>query len=208
MAVLNFKGNGEKLRCYISVNLFFLFLCAVSTWIIRILPKNIYAAVIFKITVFTFFQLFEFVLCSAFYNETKNLYGLLKTFFKKFFFKILIFSQIKLIVFTCLLFLLRIFLQKESITGNIFALIILTLFFFLFFSCFWFFAEAQIKDKTFFCNLKNSFYLFFNNPFFTFRVFFVNMLYAIISGFLFFIFPGIAGMCFNYCKSYKKIKGE
>lgn len=200
----------KKNRCnHIFLNLFFVCLCAGLLLVVRILPKNNYTANIFKMICFTIFQLFEFTLCNIFFEKTdykKKIYVAFKNSFKKIFFHGVLFSILKITAFIILLFLLRSFLQKENTAGYAGAFIILSLFFFLSFSAFWFFAEFQNGEKDFISNLKNSFKVFLYNPFFTCKVFFVNSAYAFISIFTFFIFPGISGIMFRYCRFYKELQ--
>ncbi len=199
----NLKRQNKKdlLQC-ILLNLCFIFICAILFFIVRFLPKNNYAAIVFKITCFIVFQLFELTACGIFYTsnysaqnkkEKKNVQGIA-------------ISALKLSIFIPLLQALRFFLQKENITGNVFAGIVLFIFFFCRFSLFWFFTELQNSEKKFFCNIKVSFQLFILFPFFTFKVFLKNILYVCISCFTFFIFPGICGIIKNKCISYKNLK--
>lgn len=195
------QNKKDSLQC-ILLNLRFVFICTILFFIVRFLPKNTYAANAFKITCFILFQLFKFAVCGVFHTscnsaqnkrEKKSMQGVA-------------ISALKLSIFIPLLSALRFFLQKENLMGNFFAGIVLCMFFFCSFSLFWFFAEFQNSEKKFFYNIKESCKLFMLFPFFTFKVFFKNILYIFISCFTFFIYPGISGIIKNTCRSYKKLR--
>lgn len=196
------RQNKKDLPQCILLNLCFVFTCAILFFIVRFLPKNNYAAIAFKISCFILFQLFELAVCGIFYASCNSVQNKKE---KKIVQGIAL-SVLKLSIFIPLLHTLRFFLQKENITGNIFAGIILFIFFFCSFSLFWFFAEFQNSEKKFFYNIKESFHLFILFPFFTFKVFLKNIVYLCISCFTFFIFPGISGIIKNKCISYKNLK--
>lgn len=172
-----------------------------------ILPKNYFTAIGFNISFYIIFQIISFALYSFYYKEDKANIKSLIAGVKENFIEALIISVIKLSIISALIFLLRYFLKLKTITGYFFSVLILFIFFIFELFLFWYPALAcfQNKNKGIIGNLKKSFYLFFDNSFFTYKILFFSTLKLLISFPTLFIFPGITGIIFYIAENYKLI---
>lgn len=172
-----------------------------------ILPKNYFTAIVFNISFYIIFQAISFALYSFYYKEDEANIKSLISGVKENFIEALIISAIKLSFLSALIFLLRYFLQLKTITGYFLSVFILFIFFIFELSIFWYPAiiTFQKKNEGIIGNLKKSFYLFFENSFFTYKIVFLSALKLFISFPALFIFPGITGIIFYIAENYKLI---
>ena len=172
-----------------------------------ILPKTYFTAIVFNISFYIIFQIISFALYSFYYKEDKANIESLISGVKENFIEALIISAIKLSFLSVLIFLLRYFLKLKTITGYFFSVFILFIFFIFELSLFWYPAiiTFQNKNEGIIKNLKKSFYLFFENSFFTYKIVFFSALKLLISFPALFIFPGITGIIFYIAENYKLI---
>ena len=172
-----------------------------------ILPKTYFTAIVFNISFYIIFHIISFALYSFYYKEDEANIKSLIAGVKENFIEALIISAIKLSFLSALIFLLRYFLKLKTITGYFFSVFILFIFFIFELSLFWYPAiiGLQKKKKGIICNLKKSFYLFFENSFFTYKIVFLSALKLFISFPALFIFPGITGIIFYIAENYKLI---
>lgn len=172
-----------------------------------ILPKNYFMAVGFNICFYIIFHIISFALYSFYYKEDEANIKKLIAGVKENFIEALIISAIKLSFLSALIFLLRYFLQLKTITGYFFSVFIIFIFFIFELSLFWYPAiiNFQNKNEGIIGNLKKSFYLFFENSFFTYKILFFSALKLLVSFPALFIFPGITGIIFYIAENYKLI---
>ena len=172
-----------------------------------ILPKTYFTAIGFNISFYIIFHIISFASYSFYYKEDEANIKSLIAGVKENFIEALIISAIKLSFLSALIFLLRYFLKLKTITGYFFSVLILFIFFIFEFSLFWYPAIScfQKKNKGIIKNLKKSFYLFFENSFFTYKILFFSTLKLFISFPTLFIFPGITGIIFYIAENYKLI---
>ena len=189
------------------LNIIFIFLLILFIFMPVILPKNYFIALGFNISFYIIFQIIIFALYSFYYKEDKASIKSLISGVKENFIEALIISVIKSSFLSALIFLLRYFLKQKTITGYFFSVFILFIFFIFELSLFWYPALAcfQNKNKGIIGNLKKSFYLFFDNSFFTYKILFFSTLKLLISFPALFIFPGITGIIFYIAENYKLI---
>nr|WP_255817088.1 hypothetical protein [Treponema putidum] len=172
-----------------------------------ILPKTYFTAIVFNISFYIIFHIISFALYSFYYKEDEANIKKLIIGVKENLISALIISAIKLSIISVLIFLLRYFLKLKTIMGYFFSVLILFIFFIFELSLFWYPAiiTFQKKNKGIICNLKKSFYLFFENSFFTYKIVFFSTLKLLISFPALFIFPGITGIIFYIAENYKLI---
>ena len=172
-----------------------------------ILPKTYFTAIVFNISFYIIFQIISFALYSFYYKEDKANIESLIAGVKENFIEALIISAIKLSFLSVLIFLLRYFLKLKTITRYFFSVLILFIFFIFGLSLFWYPAiiTFQKKNEGIIKNLKKSFYLFFENSFFIYKILFFSALKLLISFPALFIFPGITGIIFYIAENYKLI---
>ena len=172
-----------------------------------ILPKTYFTAIGFNICFYIIFQAISFASYSFYYKEDEANIKSLIAGVKENFIEALIISAIKLSFLSALIFLLRYFLKLKTITGYFFSVLILFIFFIFELSLFWYPAiiTFQNKNEGIIKNLKKSFYLFFENSFFTYKIVFFSALKLLISFPALFIFPGITGIIFYIAENYKLI---
>ena len=189
------------------LNIIFIFLLILFIFMPVILPKTYFTAIVFNICFYIIFQAISFASYSFSYKEDEANIKSLIAGVKENFIEALIISVIKLSIISALIFLLRYFLKLKTITGYFFSVLILFIFFIFEFSLFWYPAiiTFQNKNKGIIGNLKKSFYLFFDNSFFTYKILFFSTLKLLISFPTLFIFPGIAGIIFYIAENYKLI---
>ena len=189
------------------LNIIFIFLLILFIFMPVILPKTYFTAIVFNISFYIIFHIISFALYSFYYKEDEANIESLISGVKENFIEALIISAIKLSFLSVLIFLLRYFLKLKTITGYFFSVLILFIFFIFELSLFWYPAiiTFQKKNKGIICNLKKSFYLFFENSFFTYKILFFSALKLLISFPALFIFPGITGIIFYIAENYKLI---
>lgn len=189
------------------LNIICIFLLILFIFMPVILPKNYFTATVFNISFYIIFQAISFALYSFYYKEDKANIKSLISGVKENFIEALIISAIKLSFLSALIFLLRYFLQLKTITGYFLSVFILFIFFIFELSIFWYPAiiTFQKKNERIIGNLKKSFYLFFENSFFTYKIVFLSALKLFISFPALFIFPGITGIIFYIAENYKLI---
>ncbi|AIN94886.1 hypothetical protein JO40_13185 [Treponema putidum] len=189
------------------LNIIFIFLFILFIFMPVILPKTYFTAIVFNISFYIIFHIISFALYSFYYKEDEANIKKLITGVKENLISALIISAIKLSIISVLIFLLRYFLKLKTIMGYFFSVLILFIFFIFELSLFWYPAiiTFQKKNKGIICNLKKSFYLFFENSFFTYKIVFFSTLKLLISFPALFIFPGITGIIFYIAENYKLI---
>ena len=189
------------------LNIIFIFLLILFIFMPVILPKTYFTAIVFNICFYIIFQAISFASYSFSYKEDEANIKSLIAGVKENFIEALIISVIKLSIISALIFLLRYFLKLKTITGYFFSVFILFIFFIFEFSLFWYPAIScfQKKNEGIIKNLKKSFYLFFENSFFTYKIVFFSALKLLISFPALFIFPGITGIIFYIAENYKLI---
>lgn len=189
------------------LNIIFIFLLILFIFMPVILPKTYFTAIVFNISFYIIFHIISFALYSFYYKEDEANIESLISGVKENFIEALIISAIKLSFLSVLIFLLRYFLKLKTITGYFFSVFIIFIFFIFELSLFWYPAiiTFQKKNKGIICNLKKSFYLFFENSFFTYKILFFSALKLLISFPALFIFPGITGIIFYIAENYKLI---
>ncbi len=189
------------------LNIICIFLLILFIFMPVILPKNYFTATVFNISFYIIFQAISFALYSFYYKEDEANIKSLISGVKENFIEALIISAIKLSFLSALIFLLRYFLQLKTITGYFLSVFILFIFFIFELSIFWYPAiiTFQKKNERIIGNLKKSFYLFFENSFFTYKIVFLSALKLFISFPALFIFPGITGIIFYIAENYKLI---
>lgn len=172
-----------------------------------ILPKTYFTAIGFNISFYIIFNIISFASYSFYYKEDEANIKSLIAGVKENFIEALIISVIKLSIISALIFLLRYFLKLKTITGYFFSVLILFIFFIFELSLFWYPAiiTFQNKNEGIIGNLKKSFYLFFENSFFTYKIIFFSALKLLVSFPALFIFPGITGIIFYIAENYKLI---
>ena len=187
------------------LNIIFIFLLILFIFMPVILPKTYFTAIVFNISFYIIFHIISFALYSFYYKEDEANIESLISGVKENFIEALIISAIKLSFLSVLIFLLRYFLKLKTITGYFFSVFIIFIFFIFELSLFWYPAiiTFQKKNKGIICNLKKSFYLFFENSFFTYKILFFSALKLLISFPALFIFPGITGIIFYIAENYK-----
>lgn len=197
----------KKKKEIFFLNIIFIFLLILFIFMPVILPKNYFIALGFNISFYIIFQIISFALYSFYYKEGKAKIKSLITDVKGNFIEALIISAIKLSFLSAVIFLLRYFLKLKTVTGYFFSVFILFIFFIFELSIFWYPAIAcfQKKNKGIIGNLKKSFYLFFDNSFFTYKIIFFSAIKLFISFPALFIFPGITGIIFYIAENYKLI---
>lgn len=197
----------KKKKEIFFLNIIFIFLLILFIFMPVILPKTYFTAIGFNISFYIIFQIIIFALYSFYYKEDKANIKSLISGVKENFIEALIISAIKLSFLSALIFLLRYFLQLKTVTGYFFSVFILFIFFIFELSLFWYPALAcfQNKNKGIIGNLKKSFYLFFDNSFFTYKILFFSALKLLVSFPALFIFPGITGIIFYIAENYKLI---
>ena len=189
------------------LNIIFIFLLILFIFTPVILPKSYFTAIGFNISFYIIFQAISFTLYSFYYKEDEANIKSLIAGVKENFIEALIISAIKLSFLSALIFLLRYFLKLKTIMGYFFSVLILFIFFIFELSLFWYPAiiTFQNKNEGIIKNLKKSFYLFFENSFFTYKIVFFSALKLLISFPALFIFPGITGIIFYIAENYKLI---
>ena len=197
----------KKKKEIFFLNIIFIFLLILFIFTPVILPKNYFIALGFNISFYIIFQIISFALYSFYYKEDEANIKSLIAGVKENFIEALIISAIKLSFLSALIFLLRYFLKLKTVTGYFFSVFILFIFFIFEFSLFWYPAIAcfQKKNKGIIGNLKKSFYLFFDNSFFTYKIIFFSAIKLLVSFPALFIFPGITGIIFYIAENYKLI---
>ena len=197
----------KKKKEIFFLNIICIFLLILFIFMPVILPKNYFTAIVFNISFYIIFQAISFALYSFYYKEDEANIKSLISGVKENFIEALIISAIKLSFLSALIFLLRYFLKLKTITGYFFSVFILFIFFIFELSLFWYPAiiTFQNKNEGIICNLKKSFYLFFENSFFTYKIVFFSALKLLISFPALFIFPGITGIIFYIAENYKLI---
>ena len=197
----------KKKKEIFFLNIIFIFLLILFIFMPVILPKTYFTAIGFNISFYIIFQAISFTLYSFYYKEGKAKIKSLITDVKGNFIEALIISAIKLSFLSAVIFLLRYFLKLKTVTGYFFSVFILFIFFIFELSIFWYPAIAcfQKKNKGIIGNLKKSFYLFFDNSFFTYKIIFFSAIKLFISFPALFIFPGITGIIFYIAENYKLI---
>ena len=189
------------------LNIIFIFLFILFIFMPVILPKTYFTAIGFNICFYIIFQAISFASYSFYYKEDEANIKSLIAGVKENFIEALIISAIKLSFLSALIFLLRYFLKLKTITGYFLSVFILFIFFIFELSIFWYPAiiTFQKKNEGIIGNLKKSFYLFFENSFFTYKIVFLSALKLFISFPALFIFPGITGIIFYIAENYKLI---
>lgn len=197
----------KKKKEIFFLNIICIFLLILFIFMPVILPKNYFTAIVFNISFYIIFQAISFALYSFYYKEDEANIKSLISGVKENFIEALIISAIKLSFLSALIFLLRYFLQLKTITGYFLSVFILFIFFIFELSIFWYPAiiTFQKKNEGIIGNLKKSFYLFFENSFFTYKIVFLSALKLFISFPALFIFPGITGIIFYIAENYKLI---
>ena len=197
----------KKKKEIFFLNIIFIFLLILFIFMPVILPKNYFTATVFNISFYIIFQAISFALYSFYYKEDEANIKSLIAGVKENFIEALIISAIKLSFLSALIFLLRYFLKLKTITGYFLSVFILFIFFIFELSIFWYPAiiTFQKKNEGIIGNLKKSFYLFFENSFFTYKIVFLSALKLFISFPALFIFPGITGIIFYIAENYKLI---
>ena len=197
----------KKKKEIFFLNIIFIFLLILFIFMPVILPKNYFTAIVFNISFYIIFQAISFALYSFYYKEDEANIKKLIADVKENFIEALIISAIKLSFLSALIFLLRYFLKLKTITGYFLSVFILFIFFIFELSIFWYPAiiTFQKKNEGIIGNLKKSFYLFFENSFFTYKIVFFSALKLLISFPALFIFPGITGIIFYIAENYKLI---
>lgn len=197
----------KKKKEIFFLNIIFIFLLILFIFMPVILPKNYFTAIGFNICFYIIFQAISFASYSFYYKEDEANIKSLITGVKENFIEALIISAIKLSFLSALIFLLRYFLKLKTITGYFLSVFILFIFFIFELSIFWYPAiiTFQKKNEGIIGNLKKSFYLFFENSFFTYKIVFLSALKLFISFPALFIFPGITGIIFYIAENYKLI---
>ena len=197
----------KKKKEIFFLNIIFIFLLILFIFTPVILPKNYFTAIGFNISFYIIFQAISFTLYSFYYKEDEANIKSLIAGVKENFIEALIISAIKLSFLSALIFLLRYFLKLKTIMGYFFSVLILFIFFIFELSLFWYPAiiTFQNKNEGIIKNLKKSFYLFFENSFFTYKIVFFSALKLLISFPALFIFPGITGIIFYIAENYKLI---
>ena len=189
------------------LNIIFIFLLILFIFMPVILPKTYFTAIVFNICFYIIFQAISFASYSFSYKEDEANIKSLIAGVKENFIEALIISVIKLSIISALIFLLRYFLKLKTITGYFFSVFIIFIFFIFELSLFWYPAiiNFQKKNEGIIGNLKKSFYLFFENSFFTYKILFFSALKLLVSFPALFIFPGITGIIFYIAENYKLI---
>ena len=197
----------KKKKEIFFLNIICIFLLILFIFMPVILPKNYFTAIVFNISFYIIFQAISFALYSFYYKEDEANIKSLISGVKENFIEALIISAIKLSFLSALIFLLRYFLKLKTITGYFLSVFILFIFFIFELSIFWYPAiiTFQKKNEGIIGNLKKSFYLFFENSFFTYKIVFLSALKLFISFPALFIFPGITGIIFYIAENYKLI---
>jgi len=197
----------KKKKEIFFLNIICIFLLILFIFMPVILPKNYFTATVFNISFYIIFQAISFALYSFYYKEDEANIKSLIAGVKENFIEALIISAIKLSFLSALIFLLRYFLKLKTITGYFLSVFILFIFFIFELSIFWYPAiiTFQKKNEGIIGNLKKSFYLFFENSFFTYKIVFLSALKLFISFPALFIFPGITGIIFYIAENYKLI---
>ncbi|UTY33754.1 hypothetical protein [Treponema putidum] len=197
----------KKKKEIFFLNIIFIFLFILFIFMPVILPKTYFTAIVFNISFYIIFHIISFALYSFYYKEDEANIKKLIIGVKENLISALIISAIKLSIISVLIFLLRYFLKLKTIMGYFFSVLILFIFFIFELSLFWYPAiiTFQKKNKGIICNLKKSFYLFFENSFFTYKIVFFSTLKLLISFPALFIFPGITGIIFYIAENYKLI---
>ena len=197
----------KKKKEIFFLNIICIFLLILFIFMPVILPKNYFTATVFNISFYIIFQAISFALYSFYYKEDEANIKSLISGVKENFIEALIISAIKLSFLSALIFLLRYFLQLKTITGYFLSVFILFIFFIFELSIFWYPAiiTFQKKNEGIIGNLKKSFYFFFENSFFTYKIVFLSALKLFISFPALFIFPGITGIIFYIAENYKLI---
>lgn len=197
----------KKKKEIFFLNIIFIFLLILFIFTPVILPKSYFTAIGFNISFYIIFQAISFTLYSFYYKEDEANIKSLIAGVKENFIEALIISAIKLSFLSALIFLLRYFLKLKTIMGYFFSVLILFIFFIFELSLFWYPAiiTFQNKNEGIIKNLKKSFYLFFENSFFTYKIVFFSALKLLISFPALFIFPGITGIIFYIAENYKLI---
>lgn len=197
----------KKKKEIFFLNIIFIFLLILFIFTPVILPKTYFTAIGFNISFYIIFQAISFTLYSFYYKEDEANIKSLIAGVKENFIEALIISAIKLSFLSALIFLLRYFLKLKTIMGYFFSVLILFIFFIFELSLFWYPAiiTFQNKNEGIIKNLKKSFYLFFENSFFTYKIVFFSALKLLISFPALFIFPGITGIIFYIAENYKLI---
>ena len=197
----------KKKKEIFFLNIICIFLLILFIFMPVILPKNYFTAIVFNISFYIIFQAISFALYSFYYKEDEANIKSLISGVKENFIEALIISAIKLSFLSALIFLLRYFLQLKTITGYFLSVFILFIFFIFELSIFWYPAiiTFQKKNEGIIGNLKKSFYLFFENSFFTYKIVFFSVLKLLVSFPALFIFPGITGIIFYIAENYKLI---
>lgn len=189
------------------LNIIFIFLFILFIFMPVILPKTYFTAIGFNICFYIIFQAISFASYSFYYKEDEANIKSLIAGVKENFIEALIISTIKLSFLSALIFLLRYFLKLKTIMGYFFSVFIIFIFFIFELSLFWYPAiiNFQKKNEGIIGNLKKSFYLFFENSFFTYKILFFSALKLLVSFPALFIFPGITGIIFYIAENYKLI---
>lgn len=189
------------------LNIIFIFLFILFIFMPVILPKTYFTAIGFNICFYIIFQAISFASYSFYYKEDEANIKSLIAGVKENFIEALIISTIKLSFLSALIFLLRYFLKLKTIMGYFFSVSIIFIFFIFELSLFWYPAiiNFQKKNEGIIGNLKKSFYLFFENSFFTYKILFFSALKLLVSFPALFIFPGITGIIFYIAENYKLI---
>ena len=197
----------KKKKEIFFLNIIFIFLLILFIFTPVILPKNYFTAVGLNISFYIIFHIISFASYSFYYKENEANIKSLIAGVKENFIEALIISVIKLSIISALIFLLRYFLKLKTITGYFFSVFIIFIFFIFELSLFWYPAiiTFQNKNEGIIKNLKKSFYLFFENSFFTYKIVFFSALKLLISFPALFIFPGITGIIFYIAENYKLI---
>ncbi|UTD05480.1 hypothetical protein E4N80_08300 [Treponema denticola] len=197
----------KKKKEIFFLNIIFIFLFILFIFMPVILPKTYFTAIGFNICFYIIFQAISFASYSFYYKEDEANIKSLIAGVKENFIEALIISAIKLSFLSALIFLLRYFLKLKTITGYFLSVFILFIFFIFELSIFWYPAiiTFQKKNEGIIGNLKKSFYLFFENSFFTYKIVFLSALKLFISFPALFIFPGITGIIFYIAENYKLI---
>lgn len=191
-------------------NLIFILIFFLIIFMPVILPKNYYAAFSFNISAYIIFHIMSFALYSFYYKEDGATIKKLIHSLKETFTEALTLSAIKLSVILSLIFLLRYFLSLKTITGYFLSGLIIFIFLIFELSLFWYpaIASFQSKNEGTIANLKKSFYLFFEDSFFTYKIIFLSTLKLLISFPALFVFPGITGIIFYIAENYRLITEE
>ena len=201
-----FSAEKKTVKPVLVFNAVFAAAAAASTAAVYIVPKNEAAAAVFKVFVFTVFQILVLAAGRYFCGGERPAARLFPDFCKNRLPQGLLFSGLTLMLFIVCRAVFRIGLQAENAAGAVLALAALTLFFFCGFSLFWFVAVFSADDAAFVPCIKRSILLFLQFPLFTCGLFFAGILYALLSCLTLFLFPGPAGIVLNVCSAYKRLK--